>query len=418
VSFGDREDKTSDLSDLQEQIAALQSKVAKLTNDKAGQGKGILAQAQDEGSPRAKQNDRNETTSNHTKDNHEKGSSGGSRAPVILHNDTKNTTERSDQPPIWSAAATFAMRGEGHDSRSIENARDDANIKFRLPGRGRRLRTMRRAMELLTYGLGGILPYFGKILPAINYEGATFRNTTDIRVAVIPDAALIVLDLIECDKGRKTKEGNVVKDGLYNVCFYGEHYCFLKKIKGQNHLSYERRIHDPPSPGHEIWSCTDHVVTEQLAAAQALDFLIYHTDRFYKDRGTNNVFFLEHQRPIQFVSIDHDRTNNQDIFRYKSYKEWVRLKLLLGFDLPQELRSDLQRVRLLGSQGDFVRNLNASIDGQLDSLVGMLDDLWHGTDVRFKKGWVKTPPNATSLTDILWRRFEELVNFYNITIGD
>jgi hypothetical protein len=46
ASFGDREDKTSDLFDLQQQIAALQSKVAKLTNDKAGQGKGILAQAQ------------------------------------------------------------------------------------------------------------------------------------------------------------------------------------------------------------------------------------------------------------------------------------------------------------------------------------------------------------------------------------
>ena len=364
-----------------------------------------------------------QTISNHTKDI-------SNKEDEFIFDRSEKRGDREDNSnkaiPIWSAAAVFTKQREGHNhSNSIQ--------EFRIPGRGN-IGPMRRATEFLTYGLGGILPYYGEILPALEYKGSTFHNTSEVKISVIPNASLVVLDLQECQQGRKTKDGDIVRDGNYNVCYFptredskdtniNHKYwanCFhgeRKKMKGMRNFDYQRRFHNLPAPGHELWSCSDRHVMEQLVAAQALDFLIYHTDRFSR-RATNNVFFLEHQRPVKFVSIDHDGVLLNDYFRNQSYEERVKVKLLLGFDLPRKLRADLQRVRLRSSKEEFVRSFNASLDGQLGQLTGVLVQIWSKTPKKFLYKTYQTPPNATALTDILWTRFESLVNFYNITRED
>ena len=334
-----------------------------------------------------------------------------------------NTTQHY---PVWSAAAAFARQREGgreHD----RSGSGPAGVEFRTPGRGP-LRPLRNATEFLTYGLGAVLPYYGTILPAFRYEGDTFRDTSEVEVAVIPDASIVALDLHECLGERET----------YNVCYYptttnsgggggedepkndddGTKYRAHCYLPGQFRLTGRKHNHHSGTPGHELWSCSHREVNEQLAAAQVLDFLLFHHDRFRR-RSTNNLFFLERERErsggvVRFVSIDHDRLPRNDFFRNMSFEGWVQSKQLLKYEIPLELRGDLRRVRLRNTKEDFVRTLNVSLDGQLDRLTGVMAGPGSATPNRNRT----PPPNATALTDILWTRFESLVNFYGITATD
>lgn len=250
------------------------------------------------------------------------------------------------------------------------------------------------------------------------------RNETKTEVAVIPDVVDATLDLIECKVGRMTQDGEIVKDGQYNACFpKGEdtgrdaarELCYLTN----NSRAYENRIHNYPAPGHELWSCSDINVMQQMVAANVLDYLIGHRDRFYSYR-TNNLFFLKHQHPLQFVSIDHDSSHQLRLFRDGSYEEWTPMQILLDYNLPHELKRDLQKLCLRDPKEDFVRNFNASIYGQLDNLTRILGQFWSDSlydDVRDK---VKSAENNASLylVTALWRRLGSVVDFYNITMNN
>ena len=89
--------------------------------------------------------------------------------------------------------------------------------------------------------------------------------------------------------------------------------------------------------------------------------------------------------------------------------------MLLDYDLPHGLVADLRRIRLQNSKEDFVKNLNESLNGQLDRLTDVFIEIWSETPQQFLYKTYTTPPNETRkrtlnnpLTDILWTRFESL----------
>ena len=226
-----------------------------------------------------------------------------------------------------------------------------------------------------------------------------------MQVAIVPDLVDAMLDLHECDVGRNTSSGERVKDGYYNVCFSATNDTGRRALRRHCKGKGNGRIYGFPAPGYELWPCSDDGVMEQMVAALILDYFIQQWDRFYSDH-TNNLFFLKNQHPVQFVSIDHD--GPALLGRFKAYESWVRLKMLLKYSMPAELRINLKTVRLLGSKEDFVHAFNASINGQLDGLTKVL--------VRPKK--IAPTSIGTALTDDIWWRLKSVVDFYNITITD
>lgn len=323
--------------------------------------------------------------------------------------DYRKDNHKEIPPPIWSAK--FARQQHHRHARRIQwwTPNDgSAHRKVSVPRSARRS-ALRSGKELLANSLGEVLPFYGNILPSVWLDHRPFDNTTRVKIAVVPDLVDAMLDLHECDVGRNTSNGEIVKDGYYNVCFSPTNDSGRRALRRHCKGKGTGRIYGFPAPGYELWSCSDNAIMEQMVAALILDYLIQQWDRFYSDH-TNNLFFLKNQHPIQFVSIDHDgpallgRANGSK----NDYKSWVRLKMLLKYNMPTELRTNLKTVRLLGSKEDFVHKFNASMNGQLDGLTKVL--------VHPKKITPKTI--GTSLTDDIWLRLNSLVDFYNITIED
>ena len=300
---------------------------------------------------------------------------------------------------MWSA---FARQ---HSTNVTEF---DASIQWRPPGMDKVVTTRRSAMELLTYGLSGVLPWYSKILPSLKFD-IPFQKGSQVHVALVEGLVDATLDLHQCTIGRDIGEA----DGYFDACFppqaagraAGKAACFRK---GEG-LTSKARIYNYPAPGHERWSCSDPSTMEQLAAAQVLDYIISHGDRLYRER-TKNLFFLRDERPIKFVSIDH-HSNVVDFFNTKrEYKDWARAKILLEHDLPPQLQDEIKTIILLGSKEEFTRKYNATINGQLDNLANVIVDLF--AESRPDKERPK------SITDIIWKRLESVVQFYNMTIDN
>jgi len=221
----------------------------------------------------------------------------------------------------------------------------------------------------------------------------------------------IYLDLRQCSVGRDGESG---PDGYYDACFpnvtgrdTANKQCFLQGVN----MRTTTRIRDYPAPGHERWLCSDHSIMEQLAAAQILDYIITHGDRFYRDR-TNNLFISSIERPIKFISIDHEAAKCT-FFRKREFEKYAGTKELLDYQLPLELRDDLERVFQLGSRDEFVEKLNATIDGQFDNLNRVMRESLQTDDCRPEKG-----EDPRDLAEILWERMESVAHFYNITTLD
>ncbi len=298
--------------------------------------------------------------------------------------------------PNWSA---FARQ---HHKNITEL---DALIEWRVPGKGKTVDSRRSATEVLTYGLSGVFPWYGTILPAIRFD-LPFQKSTQVEIAFVEDLVDATLDIHQCSVGRD--ETNK-RDGYYDVCFppkasgrkVAKSQCYKKEGRAAKF-----RIHNYPSPGHERWSCHDMSIMEQLVGAQILDFLLAHGDRFFADR-TNNLFFSWEQRPINFVSIDHHGSITS-FYGKKNYTQRVRLKYLLEHEMPLQLRDEIKRVVLHGSKDKFVDKVNATIYGQLDNLNTIFADLY--------KELLPEKEQPKSITDIIWNRLESVVDFYNLTI--
>ena len=283
----------------------------------------------------------------------------------------------------------------------------DASIEWRLPGKGKTVDSRRSATEVLTYGLSGVFPWYGTILPAIRFD-LPFQKSTQVEIAFVEDLVDATLDVHQCGVDRNE---NKEPDGYYDVCFppkaagrkVAKSQCYTKEGRASKF-----RIHDYPSPGHERWSCHDKSIMEQLVGAQILDFLLAHGDRFFADR-TNNLFFSWEQRPIKFVSIDHHGSITS-FYGKKNYAQRVRLKYLLEHEMPLRLRDEIKRVVLLGSKDEFVNKVNATVYGQLDNLNTVFVDLY--------KELLPEREQPKLITDIIWNRLESVVDFYNLTIDN
>lgn len=235
------------------------------------------------------------------------------------------------------------------------------------------------------------------------------KKTTQVEMVMVEGVIDVFLDLHHCTMGRDGENG---PDGYYDACFpnatgRGEanRLCFEKdKLMGN-----ETRLRHFPSPGHERWSCSDHQVIEQLVGAQVLDYLIMHEDRFYEIR-TKNLFFSLQEKPLTFVSIDHDM-NLCNFFKSKEYDKKVKLDMLKEYSLPPELYDEIRAV-IRGSKEEFQRRLNDVIDGQLDNVERVLD----GEFLDYCPGNEK--PKSTS--DMIWDRLQSLARFYkmNTTIDN
>ncbi len=308
----------------------------------------------------------------------------------------------NETAPMWSA---FARQ---HSNNVNEF---DASIQWRLPGANKEVvKTDRSAIELLTYGLSGVMPWYSKVLPALKFK-TPFHKESQVYVAMVGGLVDATLDLHQCTIGRDM-EGKSEPDGYFDACFppqvagraAAKAACFRK---GEG-ISSKARIYNYPAPGHERWSCYDRSTMEQLAAAQVLDYIISHGDRLYRER-TKNLFFLRDERPIKFVSIDH-HSPVTDFFKLnREYKGWARVKLLLEHDLPPQLQDEIKMI-LRGSKEEFVRKFNTTINGQLDNLTSVMVDLF--AEGRPGEGKPK------SITDVIWKRLESVVQFYNMTIDN
>lgn len=285
----------------------------------------------------------------------------------------------------------------------------DANLQWRSPGTNAYVKIQRSVTEILTYGLAGVLPWFGKILPAVRFE-SPFNYTSKVEMVIVGGITDIFLDLQQCSIGRDEESG---PDGYYDACFpsvpgrsAARNLCFMKGIQ----MRSTTRIRDFPSPGHERWSCSDHFVMEQLVAAQVLDYFISHGDRFYGER-TNNLFFSSTEGRVKFVSIDHEGGLCK-FFRVKEYEDYVSSKELLKYQLPLELRDDLKNVAMYSSKDEFVKTLNTTLDGQFDNLNRVIKESFHTDACKPEE------EDPRDLGDILWERLESVARFYKFTIGD
>mmetsp|Transcript_25299 Transcript_25299/g.28867 ORF Transcript_25299/g.28867 Transcript_25299/m.28867 type:complete len:381 (+) Transcript_25299:856-1998(+) len=342
-----------------------------------------------------------------------------------FNNDASQVHQRKDSsPPIWSAAKRLQL----HDTSIL-----DTQIRWRFPGKRKKLRIHRSATELVAYGMAGVLPYYGNILPALRFR-PPFTNKTQVEIALVPDIIDIIIDLHECsENGNGTSTQG---DGKFNACysplqsngtmemyqnehgyFVGGaeasfHHCYmdtqrnLSRVK-QRDRSYPNRKHNFPTPGHQKWSCSDHDLIEQLVAARVLDIVIQHRDRFDRDRN-NNLFILSGRQPITFVSIDHD--GNPAYFFKRLDHNVIGPRILTAYELPQKLHDDIRSV-FLGSKDDFVKKFNATIDGQLDNLTHLLKQLWRKTQLNASKS-----PDYSSVTDALWYRLKMVAEYYNVDI--
>lgn len=302
--------------------------------------------------------------------------------------------------PIWSAYT------RQHHRNTSEL---DVLLQWRKPGTRKKIDTRRFAMEILTYGLSGAFPWYGEILPALRFD-LPYHPLSNVEIAVVEGIVDATLDLHQCSVG---KDEETDPDGYYDACFPPNHTsgrspgrkaCFAKG----GDRSAEFRIHNYPSPGHERWSCQDKSVMEQLVAAQILDYLLAHGDRFFRSL-TNNLFFSWEEHPVKFVSIDHSGSIDSFYRNYK-YAHWVKLKFLLEHDMPMQLRKEIKRMVLLGSKEEFGSRVNSTIHGQLDNMNNVFLDLYH------QENPDKKQPGF--ITDVIWDRLEAIVEYYNITIEE
>jgi len=270
----------------------------------------------------------------------------------------------------------------------------------------------RNAIEVLTYGISGAFPWYGRILPAIRFD-LPYKKSTKLEIAMVEGIVDATFDLHQCTDGRNYENQTEPTDGYYDACFaaapqdrkYMKDLCYIKRSTKET-----LRKFDYPAPGHERWSCHDTHVMEQLVGAQILDYLIGHGDRFYRTR-TKNIFFFPDERPMKLVSIDHDsklssfyNNNGRNLYKHR-----VKLQYLLTHDMPRQLREEIKNVFLHGTKEEFVNKVNATLRGQLDNLNSALVDVYkddHGSK------------ELPFVTDILWNRLEGLVEFFNVTIDE
>lgn len=346
--------------------------------------------------------------------------------------DPPDDPARDGPPPIWSSAyarqhhapeAPDALRWwtPNADPAGFQPVAQEAGFpllveKAKAQGVDRRVSVaragprsaVRSGKELLARGLGAVLPYYGAVLPRVRFD-PPFDADTRVEIALVPDLVDCVLDLHECASGRNTSTGEIVRDGYYNVCFPPTNDTGRRAFRRHCRGKGLGRTYGHPAPGYELWSCGDTAVMEQMVAALILDYLLLQWDRFYTDH-TNNLFFLRDRAPARFVSVDHDGPEllGRAGKPKASYERWVRLKVLLAYNMPAMLRDELRAVRLRGSQEDFVRAFNASVDGQLDGLTRVLV-----CPKKFTPG-----PVGTALTSDTWWRLKSVVDFYNITLDE
>jgi len=317
---------------------------------------------------------------------------------------TLNTVITQDErmAPIWSAYFKQHYK---------DVAEYDAVIRWHFVGIKKRLRPKRFATEALTYGLTGVFPWYAYSLPAIQFD-TPFTNKTDvdqIRVGGVIDA---FLDLHQCLNGRPNGTDRTAPDGYYDACFPNatgrgdaKRLCFTKDHK---YMTEKTRLFNYPAQGHQRWSCSDNQVLEQLAAFQVLDFIIQHEDRFWSDR-TNNIFFVSNQEPLRFVNIDH-AAHVCGFYRKQTNFEfdgWVKRKqpMLKDFQLPSQLRREIKNV-VSGSKAEFVRKVNATIDGQFDGVASVLEEEF-ANECPNKEMFKPT-------ADMIWDRVRSVARFYNL----
>eukprot|EP00547_Thalassionema_nitzschioides_P014590 CAMPEP_0194254588 /NCGR_PEP_ID=MMETSP0158-20130606/32521_1 /TAXON_ID=33649 /ORGANISM="Thalassionema nitzschioides, Strain L26-B" /LENGTH=232 /DNA_ID=CAMNT_0038992683 /DNA_START=212 /DNA_END=907 /DNA_ORIENTATION=- len=77
-------------------------------------------------------------------------------------------------------------------------------IEWRVPGRGP-ITTLRRFSEVLAYGIGGVLPWFGTRIPALRYN-PPFGADTDVFIATVPNLVLVTMDMHQCSPTKKNKK--------------------------------------------------------------------------------------------------------------------------------------------------------------------------------------------------------------------
>eukprot|EP00565_Helicotheca_tamesis_P001246 CAMPEP_0185727590 /NCGR_PEP_ID=MMETSP1171-20130828/3236_1 /TAXON_ID=374046 /ORGANISM="Helicotheca tamensis, Strain CCMP826" /LENGTH=354 /DNA_ID=CAMNT_0028396185 /DNA_START=158 /DNA_END=1222 /DNA_ORIENTATION=+ len=309
-------------------------------------------------------------------------------------------------PPIWSAS----MRLQHNNVSQLD---ESTALEWIKPANRKRslAKIQRRAAEILAYGLGGVFPWYGDILPAVRWE-SPFGKESRMKIVKVPGVIDAFLDLHQCITGRN--ESGIV-DGYFDACFphdsgryKAQSLCFLDV----DHMKSETRIHDFPSPGHERWSCSDNSILEQLAGAHVLDYIIGHRDRFYDDR-TNNLFFIWNQRTITFVSVDHELDlGSKSIFKFCPFQNWVWSPVLLKYALPSQLRDNIRNVVPLGSKDEFVQKLNASMGGDLDNVARAFEEIASQQN----RSMVDEEKQPLSMIDLLWMRVESVADFYNITL--
>ncbi len=317
--------------------------------------------------------------------------------------------------PYWSAFARQHHKNTTEfDSRLRWKKPQLMNLKRKqIEG----VHTQRNAIEILTYGISGALPWYGRILPAVRFD-LPYKNTSELEIAIVEGVVDATFDLYQCTDGRKY-ENQTDPDGYYDVCFttsapdgkkikkkHFEEFCYTK-FKRRKQI----RRRDYPAPGHERWSCHDQNVMEQLVGAQILDYLVRHYDRFYKEI-THNLFFFAEERPIKFVSIDHEahhRSKFKDFYESKGknkYEDYVDLKYLLKHDMPLELREEIRSVVWNGTKQDFVDRVNATLQGQLDNLNRVFVDV-------YRERWTR-PKKLPFVTDIIWNRLQGVADYFKI----
>jgi len=306
----------------------------------------------------------------------------------------QNPQEYEEDAPTWSS---FARQ---HHKNTTEL---DSSLRWKIP---RRKNARRNVIEALTYGISGAFPWFSRILPAVRFD-LPFTNTSKLEIVIVEGIADATFDFNQCMFGRKY-ENLTEPDGYYDVCFTAD----IKSYKETCRMKRERR-HDYPAPGHERWSCQDTHVMEQLVGAQIIDYIIGHYDRFGESK-THNLFFLAEERPIKLISIDHDHhTYFKKFFKnggHNKYDEFVVQKYLLQHDMPQQLRDEIRDVVLLGSKDDFVKGMNATLQGQLDNLNMVVANIYNR---RYSpKKWKEKP----FVADVIWNRLQNVVDYYNITV--
>ena len=255
-----------------------------------------------------------------------------------------------------------------------------------------------------------------------------YEETTVLQIAIVPNLVMLNLDLYQCiQAGPPFARLPDVAD--FDSCYVPRSQQHPETItttmtmttrrrrRKQNHLSQcvgrrgLRLLTNSSTRGHERLACegetaagrggrrhptpattetetaTEDTTIEdglmhELVAALILDYLIHHTDRFYRSRTTNNLFFVVPSSTVKkkkkkkdkseeeedsanerrtttspnspkktkitttdfgpLISVDHH--TNKRFFEYIPYEEfgWKQQPHLLQFDLPIQLRHELR----------------------------------------------------------------------------